>query len=190
MKQKSPKMIVERVLCETEKFRLVAREMGLGTDMRETWEIVEQKGIGGARCIALTEKNELIFVYEYRAAAEKYVLRFPTGALHEGENPKEAALREMEEETGFLPKQIEHIGTLLPTGGYFKGLPLSVFFASDLVETGKVKPDLGEVDMEVRKIPLQKAYRMMENLEFDDSSTIHLLVMLKKYLRDKEKAAS
>ena len=117
-------------------------EFADGTE--EMWEIVEQKGNGGARIIALTDKKEIIFIREYRGAAEKYVLRLPTGLIEEGEDPKDAALRELEEETGFSAKTAEFLVRLESTSGYYKGGVIHVFFSETVKETGNIAREPGE----------------------------------------------
>ena len=135
---KKPKVRQRRILFESKKFRVVEKDMEFAGGARETWEVVEQKGNGGARALALTDSNELIFIREYRGAAEKYVLRIPTGVIEDGEDPKNAARRELEEETGFVPKEIESLGVLESTSGYYRGTSIHLFFAADVRQTGTI----------------------------------------------------
>lgn len=151
--------------------------------VKETWEVVEQKGNGGARALALTGSNELVFIREYRGAAEKYVLRIPTGVIEDGEDPKDAARRELEEETGFVANNMEFLGKIESTSGYYSSMPLWLFYADRVEETGKTARELGEQAMEVVYIPLEKALQMAENAEFEDIQTIYALLLLKKFLR-------
>ena len=179
---RTPKVAERRVIFESERFIVVEKDMEFNGGVKETWEMVEQKGNGGARVLALGDNEELIFIREYRGAAEKYVLRFPTGAIEDGEDPKEAAIRELAEETGFLAETAEPLGVLESTSGYFKGSPIHLFFARDLKQTGVTAREPGELDIEVVQIPLEEAYRMLENVEFEDTHTVHALLLLKKYL--------
>lgn len=46
------------------------------------------------------DKNKLLCILNYRYPLKNYVLEFPGGCIDEGEDHREAAKREFEEETG------------------------------------------------------------------------------------------
>ena len=58
---------------------------------------------GAVAVIALTPEDKMILVKQYRKAIEATSYEIPAGKLEVGENadPKAAALRELEEETGY-----------------------------------------------------------------------------------------
>ena len=180
---KKPKVAARRIVFESKKFLVLEKDMEFASGERETWEVVEQKGNGGSRVLALTDRKELIFVREYRGAAEKYVLRIPIGVIEDGEDPKDAARRELEEETGFVAKRIEPLGVLESTSGYYRGTPIHLFLATDIQQTGTMRREPGELGMKVVFIPLGKAFQMVENVEFEDTQTVYALLLLKKHLR-------
>lgn len=175
-----PKVVQSKTLCESRKFRVIEEEIEFSDGSREFWEYAEQKGRGGVRILAVTSKNDLLFVREYRAAARKYVVRVPTGAIADEESPKKAALRELEEETGFRAENIVQIGKTSTTSSYYKTPPMWLFFAKNLTKT-REKRDKGEQDMEILTIPLTRVYEMVENLEIEDPSTIYAILALKKW---------
>lgn len=51
--------------------------------------------------VPLTADGYLVFVRQYRHNLKAHVLEFPAGTVNEGEAPEAAALRELEEETGY-----------------------------------------------------------------------------------------
>ncbi|HEX9722323.1 MAG TPA: NUDIX hydrolase [Candidatus Paceibacterota bacterium] len=181
-KQNPPKVKEKRVVFESAKFRLLEKDMEFANGDTEIWEVVEMKGNGGVRVLAITEKRELIFVQEYRGAAEKYVIRFPTGLIEPGEEPRRAAARELQEETGFVAETLESLGTLESTSGYYKGHTLYVFVGKNLKQTGQMAREPGEEDMEILYIPLEKAFQMAEQAEFEDAQTVYTILRLKRFL--------
>ena len=183
MKKQQPRVAERRILFESRRFRIIEKDMEFANGEKETWEVVEHKSSGGAQVLALTDQNELIFIREYRGAAEKYVLRFPTGLIEEGEKPEEAARREFQEEIGYKAHTLEPIGTIESLSGYYKSFPLHVFFGSDLEFTGETMREPGEKDMEVLPIRLEKAYQMVEDVEFEHPGTVYAILLLKKHLR-------
>ena len=50
----------------------------------------------------VTTDGQIPLVRQYRSAVERYTLELPSGLLEAGEDPKETAVRELHEETGFV----------------------------------------------------------------------------------------
>ena len=75
-------------------------------------EVVEHNG--GVCVCALTDKNEIIFVKQFRYPYMEEILEIPAGKLdYVGEDPVAAALRELSEETGATCKSLRFIGNYL-----------------------------------------------------------------------------
>lgn len=62
--------------------------------------------------VGITAQNELLVIRQYRHGAGILSLEIPAGTMEPGENPQEAAIREMLEETGYQFEKIEEIATL------------------------------------------------------------------------------
>lgn len=54
--------------------------------------------------VAITQKNNVLLVKQYRPGPNKILLEIPGGLMNKGETPEEAALRELREETGYSGK--------------------------------------------------------------------------------------
>lgn len=59
--------------------------------------------------VAITDKDELILVRQWRFGARAFTLELPAGIIEPGEEPLTAGLRELREETGYAP-----LGSPLP----------------------------------------------------------------------------
>lgn len=64
----------------------------------------------GVLILALTERNEMILVKQFRPAFHQYTLEFPSGAIDGSESPEEAAARELYEETGYVCQSLKFLG--------------------------------------------------------------------------------
>ena len=67
--------------------------------------------------IAQTKKKEIIIVSQFRPCVEEYTFEFPSGHIGDGEDSTAAAVREFNEETGYICKEIELLGTLYSDTG-------------------------------------------------------------------------
>ncbi len=86
-------------------------------DGRETTrEVVEH-----AACVAVVavdEKGDILLVRQYRDALGKELLEIPAGGIDKGESPEAAVVREMQEETGFRPRQVTRLCGFYTTPGF------------------------------------------------------------------------
>lgn len=72
------------------------------------WEYVRRPGPGTAvSIIAVTGENRLILVEQLRQAFNKRAIELPSGLVDGGEHHAEAAMRELEEETGYRCESAE-----------------------------------------------------------------------------------
>ena len=68
-----------------------------------------------AHVIPLTQEGEVVLIKQYRHASGKTCIEVPGGALDsKSEDPKLAAIRELEEETGYVPDDIRLVGKHFP----------------------------------------------------------------------------
>lgn len=64
--------------------------------------------------IALTKQNEVVLIEQYRQGTEEIILEIPGGMIDDGEEPAEAARRELLEETGFSAREFIFLGKTRP----------------------------------------------------------------------------
>ncbi len=134
----------------------------------------------GAVCVLpITADGEVIFVNQFRYALNKITLEVPAGKLEKGEDPTEAALRELSEETGITAKKIVPLGALYTTPALIDEI-IYMYIATDLVE-GEQHLDDDEFVNAIR-IPLKKAVEMVMNGEIKDSKTQLMILKAEKHL--------
>lgn len=59
--------------------------------------------------VGITEDHKVLFARQYRHGAGKVLLELPAGVVEDGEDPRDAARRELLEETGYEFDSIEEI---------------------------------------------------------------------------------
>ena len=67
-----------------------------------------------AHVVPVTHDGQLLLIKQYRHGIEKVCIEFPGGTIDPGEDKKAAAVRELEEETGFVPEDIRLVSKSFP----------------------------------------------------------------------------
>jgi ADP-ribose pyrophosphatase len=124
---------------------------------------------GAVLIVAPVTDEELLFVRNFRVAVDHWLLELPAGKLEPGEAPKDAAARELEEETGYRPAKITPIGRFYTSPGFCDEL-MHVFAASELTHIGQCL-DEGE-HLTVESVSIDDARAMIVNGEINDGKTI------------------
>ncbi|MGL5327941.1 MAG: NUDIX hydrolase [Peptostreptococcaceae bacterium] len=138
-------------------------------------EIVEHNGAVGI--IAITSENKVVLVKQYRKAIEKELLEIPAGKIEIGENPKDCAIRELKEETGYSAKNIKLIHKFYTSAG-FSNQKIYIFLAEELEKGEQIlEPD---EFLQVKEIDLKEVYDMILKNEIEDAKTSIGMLLLNK----------
>jgi ADP-ribose pyrophosphatase len=138
-----------------------------------TREIVEH-----ADCVCvvpLDDQGNVIMVQQYRKPAEETLLEIPAGGIEKGEVPREAALRELQEETGYTADKIQHLSSFWTTPGFCTEL-MHAYLATDL-RPSSLSPDEDE-DIQVVRVPLDQIPDMVRLGQIKDAKSIASLLMV------------
>ena len=112
-------------------------------------------------------------IRQYRYAIDDYILEAPAGALESGEDPLQAAGRELIEETGFTAQTIEPRGFIITTPGYTDE-KIYLYEAHGLTPSQEFVKDDDEV-IEVVDIPVMDLNTMIREGTLADAKTICLI---------------
>jgi ADP-ribose pyrophosphatase len=141
-------------------------EVELPNGNKATREVVKHPG--GVCIAALNDKDELLFVRQFRYPYNSILLELPAGKLSPGEDPLECGKRELKEETGVIAEQYISLGQLYPTPGFCNEI-IHLYLASKLTY-GEMCPDEDEF-LEVQSIPLEQAVQMVLDNKIKDAKT-------------------
>lgn len=143
-------------------------------------EIVEHNP--SVAVVAVDEENNILLVRQYRKPVEKVLYEIPAGSLEISENPREGAIRELKEETGYLANNVEYIQEFYSTPGFCTE-KMYIFFAEDIQESNQ---ELDEDEfIEIEKIPLEKALKMIDLGEIMDAKSIIGILMYQRLRGEK-----
>lgn len=141
-------------------------------------EIVKRKNAAGI--LAVTDKDKIILVKQYRQAVEQLMWEIPAGIIDEGESALDTAKRELIEETGFKANEIEELTRYFSSAG-FTDEEVVVYLATGLTYVGEEPED--DEEFEIKEFSIKETLSMINSGEIIDAKTIIAIILLAN-LRD------
>ncbi len=140
---------------------------------------------GGVCVLPLTDDKRVLCVRQYRYAHGKCTLEIPAGKLEAGEREhlREAALRELKEETGAVCDELIYLGEIFPSPALLSEV-IHIFFARSL-HFGDACPDEDEF-LECEAIPFDDMLRMVCSGEIPDAKTQIAVLRVDKLLKEEQ----
>jgi ADP-ribose pyrophosphatase len=135
---------------------------------------------GGVGILPLDAQDRIIAVRQFRYPFYDIVCEIPAGKLEPGEDPKEAAVRELSEEVGVTAGRLIELGSMYASPG-FCDEELHMYLALDLTE-GACHPDPDEF-LEVERVPFDEMVERIMRGEIRDGKTIAAVLKAKEYLK-------
>src|ERR687890_329268 len=116
----------------------------------------------------------LLMIEQYRYPLHKALLEFPAGHIENGENPKDTAIRELAEETGYHSKEIEHAYTYHPSVSKTRQV-VYIFKAKELTTqeevVGRLRHESTE-DIKIEKVKVKELAQMITDREIENAGTL------------------
>lgn len=141
-------------------------EIELSDGKKSFREVVKHSG--GVVILAVKD-DKIVLVKQFRYPMKKVLLELPAGKLERGEDPFEAAKRELEEETGYCAETWTDLGFVYTSPGY-SDEKLYLYKAENLRYT-YCHPDDGEI-IQAFEYPIKDVINMANNGEIIDAKTL------------------
>jgi len=106
--------VAKRELIASGPKKFVHEELVMPDGERVDWYYLDTPG--SVMVVPVRSDGHVVLVRQYRHNLKRYTLELPAGSIGTGESPEEAALRELREETGYVP---DLRSRLTPLGDYY-----------------------------------------------------------------------
>jgi len=114
------------------------------------------------------DRLRILMIWRHRFIIDRWVWELPGGYVDQSENGLTAAIREVEEETGWRPRSVKHVLTFQPIVGS-ADCPQDVYVGHGAELVGA--PDINEAE-QVRWVPLADIPSMIAGGEIVGSASI------------------
>lgn len=120
--------------------------------------------------VPITKEGNVVMVVQPIALSEEgSLLEFPSGYWELGESGKEAAIRELGEETGYMPRHITYLGSHYQDPGCIRQ-KVDIYLATYCEKVMNQKLDKGEF-IKYIEVPYNYALYLMDNDYLKDANT-------------------
>jgi ADP-ribose pyrophosphatase len=119
--------------------------------------------------VPFLDARRLVMIRQYRYPLDKVLLEFPAGHVEKGEGPLDTARRELQEETGYGAKKIEHVYEYHPSVSKSRQT-VHVFRATGLSD-GKTNHDSTE-DIDVEIVQVGELAKMIVDKKVENAGTL------------------
>ena len=138
---------------------------------------------GAVAVLPLVDDHHVCLLRNYRAVVNETLWEVLAGTLEPGEPPASAAVRELEEETGYTARRWRKLAELIPSPGVLSEV-IHLFLAEDLTP-GPMRPEAGE-ELEPRVVPWDDALAWAMDGTIRDAKTLIALLWWDRH-RDAER---
>jgi len=158
-------------LFEAERFRIERVVQVTPDGVEHPRQVIRHPG--AVAILPLMDDGRVCMIRNHRIAIEKTLYEIPAGTLESGEDPAEAALRELTEETGYRAERIEHLASFYTSPGMLDEL-MHLYLATGL-EPGELALEPGE-DIEPFPMDRHEALAMARDGRIEDGKTLTALM--------------
>lgn len=169
------KILGSKTIYENKFLKLREDDVVLPSGKKSKYYVLER---GDFALTIARNKDKFFLVNQYRHPKKAWSLEFVEGHIEEGETPRDAAQRELAEESGLKSNELREIGYHWLANGY-SAQGYHIFVAENCEARGTTKLDEHEEGMEKIELTEKQINEKIKNGEIKDAPTIAAWMMFK-----------
>lgn len=146
--------------------------------LRATREVITHSG--SVVVLPVVEHGRILMIRQYRHAARQYLWELVAGRIDDGETVRQAAVRELKEETGCRAKRFTEFLELFPSPGFLEER-MHILLAEGLTP-GEAEPEPDEKIIS-RAYSVEELQRMIQHGQLRDGKSIAGILYYLAFLR-------
>jgi 8-oxo-dGTP pyrophosphatase MutT (NUDIX family) len=128
--------------------------------------------------VAITDDEQIVMVEQYRHGLGRTSLELPSGVIDPGENPLQAAQRELLEETGYHARAWTHLFEVSPEPS--RSTHRAHFFvAHGAVRAGAANPETSEI-IDVKVLPIGELLSQLARGRVDHAAHVGAILLAER----------
>lgn len=174
--------------AEVEHFKRIKRELShkgsivdfysdtilIDNEKQVVFDFIKHKG--ASAMIPVDNDGNILMVHQYRNSIDCSTIEIPAGGLNPGEDNLTCAIRECEEETGYIPSNVKHLIDVHTTVAFSNEL-IKVYYSNDLTAS---RQNLDEDEyVDVNRYSMEELVSMIYSGRITDAKTIAGLLAYK-----------
>ncbi|MBY7732763.1 MULTISPECIES: ADP compounds hydrolase NudE [Vibrio] len=180
-KRTKPEILAQQTVAQSKLFSIESLDLRFSNGEERTYERMKPSGRNAVMMVPITEQGDILLVREYAAGTERYELGFPKGLIDPGEQPNQAAVRELKEEIGFGANKLTPLKEVILAPSYFSS-KMTLFIAEELYPE-KLEGDEPE-PLDIVRWPLAQAEELLTHLDFCEARSITALLLALRVLNN------
>jgi ADP-ribose pyrophosphatase len=153
------------------------------TGLRTKREVITHPG--SVVVLPVLPDGRIVMIEQYRHATKQFLLELVAGRMEPGEDPKQAAARELAEETGYRAKKLKVFLDVFPTPGFLEER-MFLLLASDCV-AGQASPEDDEKIVSTLHAPA-KLEQMIHKGKLRDAKSVAGLLYYFRFIAPPRKS--
>ncbi|WP_057830138.1 ADP compounds hydrolase NudE [Colwellia sp. TT2012] len=180
-KNQLPTITHRQQVAKSNLFAIEQIDLTFSNGEKRQYERMIGSGRGAVMIVPMLDDETLLLVREYCAGTHSYLLGFPKGLIDQGEQPQQAANRELQEEIGYGSEQLYQVSELMMAPAFFNA-KMTIFLAKQLY-SAELEGDEPE-PLEVVSWPIKDYKELLQQPDFTEARSIAALMLVRDFLEN------